>query len=88
MPTTPAPWTPIYTLTPAIARGLMTIEAAKAVVSEIPIPPAVEAGLRRTHYSTRIGGNRLTLAEAEQVIEERLAGFHGRELDVGEVQNY
>lgn len=94
MPTTPAPWTPTYTITPAIARGLMTIEAAKAVVSEIPIPPAVEAELRRrarirsTHYSTRIEGNRLTLAEAEQVIEGRQAEFHGRERDVGEVQNY
>lgn len=94
MPTTPAPWTPTYTITPAIARDLMTIEGAKAVVSEIPIPPAVEAELRRrarirsTHYSTRIEGNRLTLAEAEQVIEGRQAGFHGRERDVGEVQNY
>ena len=94
MPTTPVPWTPTYTITPAIARGLMTIEAAKAVVSEIPIPPAVEAELRRrarirsTHYSTRIEGNRLTLAEAEQVIEGRQAEFHGRERDVGEVQNY
>jgi Fic family protein len=92
MPT--APWTPTYTITPAIARGLMTIEAAKAVVSEIPIPPTVEAELRRrarirsTHYSTRIEGNRLTLAEAEQVIEGRQAEFHGRERDVGEVQNY
>lgn len=94
MPTIPAPWTPAYTITPSIARGLMIIEAAKAVVSEVPIPPAVEAELRRrarirsTHYSTRIEGNRLTLAEAEQVIEGRQAEFHGRERDVGEVQNY
>ncbi len=94
MSTSPAPWTPTYTITPAIARGLMTIEAAKAVVSEVPIPPAVEAELRRrarirsTHYSTRIEGNRLTLAEAERVIEGRQTEFHGRERDVGEVQNY
>lgn len=94
MTTSPPAWTPSYTITPAIARGLMTIEAAKAVVSEVPIPPAVEAELRRrarirsTHYSTRIEGNRLTLAEAEQVIEGRQAEFHGRERDVGEVQNY
>ena len=81
-------------ITPSIARGLMTIEAAKAVVSEIPIPPAVEAELRRrarirsTRYSTRIEGNRLTLAEAEQVIECRQAGFYGRERNVGELQYY
>lgn len=44
--------------------------------------------IRSTHYSTRIEGNRLTLAEAEQVIEGRQAEFQGRERDVGEVQNY
>ncbi len=87
-------WHPLYTLTPAIARALMEIEAARAVVEQTPLPPATEAELRRrarirsTHYSTRIEGNRLTLAEAEQVIEGKKAQFHGRERDVGEVKNY
>ncbi len=88
------PWHPRYTLTPAIARALMDIEAARAVVGHTPLSPAAEAELRRrarirsTHYSTRIEGNRLTLAEAEQVIEGKQADFHGRERDVGEVKNY
>lgn len=87
-------WQPKYTLTPAIARGLMEIEAARAVVEHTPLSPAVEAELRHrarvrsTHYSTRIEGNRLTLAEAEQVIEGRRREFHGRERDVAEVRNY
>src|SRR3954466_4177979 len=73
------PWQPRYTLTPAMARRLMEIEAAKAVVEQIPLPAAVvsemrnRARLRSTHYSTRIEGNRLTLTEAEQV----LAGLQG-----------
>ncbi len=72
----------------------MEIEAAKAVVAHTPLPPAVEAELRHrarvrsTHYSTRIEGNRLTLAEAEQVIAEKRTAFHGRERDVAEVRNY
>jgi Fic family protein len=87
-------WQPRYTLTPAIARGLMEIEAARAVVAHTPLPPAVEAELRRrarvrsTHYSTRIEGNRLTLAEAEQVIAGKRTEFHGRKRDVAEVRNY
>ena len=87
-------WQPRYILTPAIARGLMTIEAAHAVVDRTPLSPLAEADLRRrarlrsTHYSTRIEGNRLTLAEAESVIAGSQTTFQGRERDVREVQNY
>jgi len=87
-------WQPTYTITPAIARALMEIEAARAVVEHTPLSLATQAELRHrarirsTHYSTRIEGNRLTLAEAQQVIEGKPSTFHGRELDVGEVQNY
>ena len=58
-------WLPRYTLTPAIARALMDIEAARAVVEQTTLPPAAEAQLRHrarirsTHYSTSIEGNRL-----------------------------
>jgi len=89
-----AAWHPRYTLTPAIARGLMRIEAARAVVEHTPLPAAAEAELRRrarirsTHFSTRIEGNRLTLAEAEQIIEGRQLEFQGRERDVAEVRRY
>jgi Fic family protein len=88
------PWQPRYTLTPSIARGLMEIGAARAVVEHLALPPAVESELRRrarvraTHYSTRIEGNRLTLAEAEQVIAGKHVRLHGRERDIGEVRNY
>ena len=88
------PWHPRYSLNSAIAKALMEIEAARAVVEHTPLPATVEAELRRrarlrsTHFSTRIEGNRLTLAETEQVIEGRRAEFRGRERDVSEVRNY
>ena len=88
------PWQPRYTLTSTIARCLMDIEAARAVVEHTPLTPDVRDELRRrarlrsTHYSTRIEGNRLTLAEAQQVIEKQKTQFHGRERDVREVRNY
>lgn len=94
MSTTTSAWQPRYTLTPAIARGLMTIEAARAVVETTPLPPVVEAELRRrarvrsAHYSTRIEGNRLTLAQAEEVVSSSKAQVPGRERDVREVRNY
>ncbi len=89
---TPPPWHPRYAITPAIARSLMEIEAARAVVDETPLPLATEAELRRlarlrsTHHSTRIEGNRLTLAEAEEAISGR--EIEGRERDVAEVRGY
>jgi len=87
-------WKPLYTITPKAARFLMETEAVRAEVEHMPLPPAVEAELRRqaqvrsTHYSTRIEGNRLTLAEAEKVIRGAKTQFHGRERDVREVRNY
>jgi Fic family protein len=87
-------WQPRYTLTPAVVRHLLEIEAARAAVEQVALPPAVESELRRrariraTHYSTRIEGNRLTLAEAEQVVTGRRVRLHGRERDAGEVRNY
>jgi Fic family protein len=86
------PWRPRYTLTPTMARSLMEIEAARTVVEQVPLPPAVHsemrnrARLRSTHHSTRIEGNRLTLAEAEQVLAGRKLRLHGRERDIGEVR--
>ncbi len=88
------PWQPRFVLTPAMARRLMEIEAARVVVEQVPLPPAVvsemrnRARLRSTHYSTRIEGNRLTLAEAEQVLAGRKVPLHGRERDVSEVRSY
>jgi Fic family protein len=87
-------WKPVYNITPKAARTLMEIEAARTEVDRIPLPPTVEAELRRqartrsTHYSTRIEGNRLTLLEAEKVIQGARTEFRGRERDVREVRNY
>lgn len=87
-------WKPVYQLNSPIARALMDIEAVKVVIEKTPLSPAVQAELRHkarvrsTHYSTRIEGNRLTLKEAEKVIAEQKANFHGRERDVSEVRNY
>jgi Fic family protein len=89
-----AVWSPSYSITPKTARLLMDIEATRAEVEHMPLPPTVEAELRRqarvrsTHYSTGIEGNRLTLAEAEKVIRNAKAEFRGRERDVREVRNY
>jgi Fic family protein len=87
-------WTPIYSITSSIATALMQIEAAKIEITHLRFTPAIEAELRHkarvrsTHFSTRIEGNRLTLKEAQDLIEKRKTHFHGRERDVNEVRNY
>jgi len=87
-------WEPVYKISPKVARALMDIESAKTIVDRTALPPAVEAELRRaarvrsTHFSTQIEGNRLTLKEAQEVIEQKKTSFHGRERDTGEVRNY
>ena len=56
-------WSLRFTLTPAIARGLMQIEAARALVDHTPLSPAAEielrsrARVRAAHFSTFIEGN-------------------------------
>lgn len=92
----PVPWKPRYTLTPGIATGLMAIAEARAATDRLPIPSAVLEACRRltrlrsTHFSTRIEGNRLSLAETETAIlsDARQLRFYGRERDVREVRNY
>ena len=88
-------WLPTYTISPAIARALMQIESALAIVGETRLPPATEAALRRgarirsTHYSTQIEGNRLTLDQAAEVLGN--AGMEApseRTRDVLEVKHY
>ncbi len=87
-------WSPCFTLTPSIARDLMRIEAARALVDHMLLSPAAEAELRSrarvraAHFSTFIEGNRLTLEEAGAVIADERAEISGRERDVSEVRNY
>ena len=82
-----------FSFTSSIVRYLQTIERVRQAVRLTILPPIVaeqlrqQAYIRSTHYSTRIEGNRLTLKETEQVIQQgRL--FPGRERDVGEVERY
>ncbi len=82
-----------FKMTPVAVRQLQTIERVRATVQLAVLPPVVaeqlrtQAHIRSTHYSTRIEGNRLTLKETEQVIQQgRL--FPGRERDVREVEGY
>jgi len=87
-------WNPKYTITPSIARGLMLIEAARALVDHTPLSPAAEAELRAharvraVHYSTFIEGNRLTMAQAKAVMADAKMQIADRERDVSEVRNY
>jgi len=82
-----------FSFTPDIIRSLQIIERARTEVDLTVLPTAVAEGLRlrarmrSTHFSTRIEGNRLTLAEAEQAVFGRKE-FPGRERDTLEVQHY
>ncbi len=82
-----------FSYNPSIVRYLQSIERVRQTIKLTILPPIVaeqlrqQAHIRSTHYSTRIEGNRLTLKETEQVIQQgRL--FPGRERDVGEVERY
>lgn len=83
---------PRYSISPAVTKALMEIEACRQAVVELPIDLGVLASLRETarlmatHYSTQIEGNRLTQAQ----VAEALAGSHfpGRERDEAEVRHY
>jgi Fic family protein len=82
-----------FSFTASIVRYLQTIERVRQTVLLTILPPLIaeqlrqQAHIRSTHYSTRIEGNRLTLKETEQVIQQRRL-FPGRERDVGEVERY
>src|SRR6202167_1546013 len=84
---------PNFTITPAMASGLMRIEAVKQAIQTLPITPRVLANLRETarlfstHYSTMIEGNRLTQEQVAQVIGGD-QHFPGRERDQDEVKGY
>jgi len=89
----PIKFKPIYTITPAIAKLLMQIEASKEKGQSLPLTTTVLASLRETaklyttHYSTMIEGNRLTQEEVKDVIEHK-SHFPERERDEKEVKGY
>ena len=85
-------FTPHFHITPAITNALMSVEADRQAVDQLPIDVEMLASLRETarlvatHYSTQIEGNRLT----QEQVQQTLAGarFPGRERDSQEVKNY
>lgn len=87
-------WQPRWNYNDRIVQALTDIASASAAVEQHAWSPVVEeeirfrARLRSTHFSTRIEGNRLTLAEAEEVVRGRRVQFAGRKRDVKEVDNY
>jgi Fic family protein len=87
-------WRPRWNYNDRIVQALTEIAAARAAVEQHAWSPVIEeeirfrARLRSTHFSTRIEGNRLTLAEAEQVVRGRRVQFAGRQRDVREVDHY
>ena len=84
---------PAFQITSAIAKALMTIEKCRQEVADLPITAAMLAALRETarlhatHYSTQIEGNRLTLAQVQDVVHEA-RDVPGRERDSREVRHY
>jgi Fic family protein len=87
-------WNPNYKLTNEAVNFLMKLASVKDTISGMVLSPKVEAKLkhearlRSTHYSTRIEGNRLSLKQTKDVIDENKKNFYGRERDVKEVGNY
>lgn len=91
---TPSAWQPRWSYNDRVVQALTEIAGASAAVEQHAWSPVVEeeirfrARLRSTHFSTRIEGNRLTLAEAEEVVRGARVQFAGRQRDVKEVDNY
>lgn len=85
-------YAPNFQITAAIIKALMSAEADRQAIIEMPIDVEMLGSLRETarltatHYSTQIEGNRLTQTQ----VQETLAGarFPGRERDTTEVRNY
>ena len=84
---------PVFKITTAITKALMSIEVDRQAITDLPITPGLLQSLREsahllsTHYSTQIEGNRLTESQVKEVIEGG-GRFPGRERDEAEVRNY
>jgi Fic family protein len=84
---------PRFTITPAVTKALMEIEANRQLVAGLPLTAQMLDSLRRTarllstHYSTQIEGNRLSPAQVQAVIAGE-GNFPGRERDEAEVRHY
>ncbi len=83
---------PHFQISATVARALMSIEADRQAIVELPFDGKMLASLRETarliatHYSTQIEGNRLTQAQVQEVLSG--AHFPERQRDETEVRNY
>lgn len=83
---------PNYTLTNGIVQDLTRITECKTVIDRAKILPIVEIRLRHqalvrmTHSSTAIEGNKLNLAQVEEIVKGKK--IEGPERDTYEVKNY
>jgi len=83
---------PNFTITPAISKALMRIEADRKMVTNMHVSTQILHSLREsarltaTHYSTQIEGNRLSQEEVAVVVQG--GTFPHRERDEQEVKNY
>lgn len=84
---------PKLSITPAITKALMEVEACRQAITQLPLSVPMLESLRRTakllstHFSTQIEGNMLSPSQVEQVLEGG-GRFPGRERDEAEVKNY
>ncbi|MBS0264135.1 MAG: Fic family protein [Planctomycetes bacterium] len=84
---------PNFRLTGRVARALMSIEADRQIVAQLPLTAPLLDSLRRTarvlstHFSTQIEGNQLSPAQVQAVVEGA-GNFPGRERDEAEVRHY
>jgi len=97
-------FTPNFKITNNLLTYVTRIEAAKSLIDHSPLVPAWEAKfrdealVRTVHYGTKIEGNDLTKAQAQQVVQlqgtgslhalTQKAGIFARDRDVQEVINY
>jgi Fic family protein len=97
-------YSPNFKITNNLLTYISKIEAAKAIIENAPLVPAWEAKFRddaltRTvHFGTKIEGNDLTHAQAEQIMRlddivdpkmiAEKAGIIARERDIQEIINY
>ena len=85
-------YNPKYTTTSKMIKSLASIEKAKEVVDGLHIPFDLELKFRKealvksTHYSTKIEGNALTMAQTKKLLEG--GDVIARERDKREVLNY
>lgn len=84
---------PNFRITGRVAKALMSIEADRQVVANLPLTAPMLDSLRRTarllstHFSTQIEGNQLSPSQVEAVVEGE-GNFPGRERDEADVRHY